>query len=241
MADDPIEELLGAYVLDALDEHERRQVESYLEANPRARAEVQQLREVTAMLSVSSERPPEGLWDRISGALEEAPPAPGPALAQVLPHEPRRRRTRSTLAAVGGALVAAAAAVAITLVVVRDDGSGGSDDVIAAAYDEALADPSGRRTQLQSEDGSVTADAVVTADGIGYLSAGALPPLPDDETYQLWGVYGDDDVISLGVMGNRPDIEPFTAADDVVALVLTREQAGGVVSSQNPALAVGEL
>jgi len=241
MADDPIEELLGAYVLDALDEHERRQVDAYLEANPRARAEVQQLREVTAMLSVSSARPPDGLWDKIAGSLEEPPPAPGQALAEVLPHARRRRRVGAEVAAVGGALVAAAAAVAVTLVVVRDDGPGATDDAIAAAYDEALADPGGRRTQLQSEDGTMTADAVVADDGVGYLAAESLPALPADETYQLWGVYGDDDVISLGVMGNRPEIEPFTAADDVVALVLTRERSGGVVSSQNPPVVTGDL
>ncbi|MGH9272141.1 MAG: hypothetical protein ACRDZ2_12805, partial [Ilumatobacteraceae bacterium] len=79
MARDPIEDLLGAYVLDALDEHERRQVEAYLETNPRARAEVHELREVTSMLSFSSERPPEGLWDRIADALDEPAPSPGPA------------------------------------------------------------------------------------------------------------------------------------------------------------------
>ena len=51
--------------------------------------------------------------------------------------------------------------------------------------------------------------------GTGFLSASGLPELPETETYQLWGVYGDEDVISLGVLGNRPGIEPFTAEDDV--------------------------
>ena len=69
----------------------------------------------------------------------------------------------------------------------------------------------------------------------------ALPALPETETYQLWGVYGDGDVISLGVIGNRPDIEPFSALGDIDALVITREQAGGVVSSTTGAVLVGEL
>ena len=76
--------------------------------------------------------------------------------------------------------------------------------------------------------------------GTGFLSAGDLPELPDTETYQLWGVYGDDDVISLGVLGNRPD-QAFTADDDVMALVITREQAGGVPQSVTGAVLVGEL
>ena len=37
----PIDELLGAYALDAVDDDERRQVEEYLRTNPRARAEVE--------------------------------------------------------------------------------------------------------------------------------------------------------------------------------------------------------
>jgi len=238
MAAEPIEELLGAYALDALDEHERRQVEAYLETNPRARAEVEELREVTSMLAMTSERPPDGLWDRIAGELEEPAPAPGRDLSRVLPH--RRRWSRTALVGAASGLVAAAVAVVVTVAVVRDD-DGPSGDVIAAAFDEATADPAGRRTRLQSTDGSMTADAVVTPAGIGYLAAAALPELPADETYQLWGVYDDEDVISLGVIGNRPGIEPFTARGDVVAFVITKEQAGGVVSSTTGPVLVGEL
>lgn len=241
MADESIEELLGAYALDAVDEEERRQVEAYLQTNPRARAEVQALREVAAMLAFSSSRPPEGVWNRIAEAIEGTAPQPGPELARVLP---MARPSRWRMAVVGGAsaLVAAAAAVAITVVVVRDDAvDGGRQDAIARAYGEASADPNGRRTELRSEDDALVADAVVTPEGVGFLSAASLPELPEDETYQLWGVYADDDVISLGVMGNRPRIEPFTAGDDVLQLVITREQAGGVVSSTNPALLAGEL
>ncbi len=94
---------------------------------------------------------------------------------------------------------------------------------------------------LASDDGELHADAVVREDGIGFLAATALPALPETETYQLWGVYGDGDVISLGVIGNRPDIEPFSALGDIDALVITREQAGGVVSSTTGAVLVGEL
>jgi anti-sigma-K factor RskA len=61
----------------------------------------------------------------------------------------------------------------------------------------------------------------------------ALPALPDDETYQLWGVIGDQ-VISLGVLGHNPEIELFSAGAPVSQLVVTIEQAGGVVSNGNP-------
>ena len=94
---------------------------------------------------------------------------------------------------------------------------------------------------LASEDGTLSAEAVVQPDGVGFLSAGTLPELPASETYQLWGVYSDGDVISLGVVGNRPAIEPFAAYGELDALVITREAAGGVVSSTSGALLLGAV
>ena len=244
MADErePIDELLGAYALDAVDDHERRQVEAYLETDPRARAEVEAHREVAAMLAFSGERPPDGLWDRIAGALEEAAPTPGPELARVLPID-RRRRRRGLLGTVAAAVGVAAAAVAITLVVVDRTGSDEPFDAgtIDQAFGQAWASPDGRHTELVADTADFSADAVVLPTGTGFLSASGLPELPETETYQLWGVYGDDDVISLGVLGNRPGIEPFTAEDDVQTLVITREQAGGVMASTTGAVLAGEL
>ncbi|MET0325105.1 MAG: anti-sigma factor [Ilumatobacteraceae bacterium] len=243
MADErePIDDLLGAYALDAVDDHERRQVEAYLETDPRARAEVEGHREVAAMLAFSGERPPEGLWDRIAGAIEDTAPPPGPELARVLPMDQARRR-RSLVGTVAAAVAAAAAAVAITLVVVdRNEAEPIDAGAIEEAFGHAWASPDGRHTELVADAEDFSADAVVLSTGTGYLSASDLPELPDTETYQLWGVYGDDDVISLGVLGNRPGIEPFTAEDDVQTLVITREQAGGVMASTTGAVLVGEL
>jgi anti-sigma-K factor RskA len=241
MADEqtPIEELLGAYALDAVDDDERRQVEEYLARNPRARAEVQAHREVAALLAFTGEPAPGGVWERIAGALDDKAPPPGPALAATL--SSGRRRWRAIVAAAAVATAAAAAVVAV--VIVRDDSDPrpAVDDVIEQAYGEAWSDPDARRARLVSDDGSLTADAVLQPSGVGFLSARGLPELPTSETYQLWGVYGDGDVISLGVIGNRPEIEPFSAEGDIDAVVITREQAGGVVSSTSGALLVGEL
>ena len=74
-----IEELLGAYALDAVDEDERREVEEHLATCPRCRGEVAAHREVAAMLgNATGEGPavaPENLWDRIAASLQEEPPA----------------------------------------------------------------------------------------------------------------------------------------------------------------------
>jgi len=235
-----MEELLGAYALDAVDEADRQRVEAYLAANPHARTEVERHREVASLLAVGSERPPDGLWDRIAGSLEETAPAPGPRLAQVMPIDTARRRRRTLITAVGAAAAAAVVAVVFTAAIVRDDAPAG-DAAMVEAYADALGEPESRRTELVGEGQAFTADAVLLANGTGFLAAEELPELPDTETWQLWGVYGDEDVISLGVLGNRPDLQAFTAHDDIESLVITREQAGGVTQSTTGAVLAGPL
>ena len=72
-----IEELLGAYVCDAVDADEAIAVERHLQTCPRCRAEVAELREVTALLATADTpaAAPDGVWDRILSSLEETPPA----------------------------------------------------------------------------------------------------------------------------------------------------------------------
>jgi hypothetical protein len=237
---DPLDELLGAYALDAVDDLERRRVDAYVAVDPAARAEVEAHREVAALLATGGEAPPQGLWDRIAAALEAPPPAPGPRLARVLPAV-RRSRRRAVVGAVAAATVAAAAAIVITTAVVRRDDTPSPAAAIERAYEDAASAPGSRHAELTGEGTPFTADAVVLADGSGFLAASRLPELPDTETWQLWGVYGDKDVISLGVLGSRPGLQAFTADDDLVSLVITREQAGGVMASTTGAVLAGQL
>ena len=65
-----IEELLGAYALDAVDPDEARLVEEHLVECPRCRAEVAAHREVAALLTSGTSDPvPDGVWDRITADL----------------------------------------------------------------------------------------------------------------------------------------------------------------------------
>ena len=86
---------------------------------------------------------------------------------------------------------------------------------------------------LVSDATTAQATVVVDARGHGYLDATALPTLATGETYQLWGVVGDK-VISIGVLGRHPDIEPFAIDGNLTAVVITRELNGAVVSDGNP-------
>jgi anti-sigma factor RsiW len=231
-----LDELLGAYALDAVDPGERRRVEEYLSVHPRAAAEVQEHREVATMLAYSGMDAPEGLWDRIVSSIEEPAPAPGPELAKVMPMEPaQRRRTRAMATWLAATAAAAVIAVAVVAVVNPD---GRAADPLAAAVDAARAERDTRTTLLQNSDTQITVEAVVDDKGHGFLLADQLPQLSRDLTYQLWGVI-DDQVISLGVLGPSPSLETFTARANLSTLVITIEPAGGVVSDGNPEGAYG--
>src|SRR5688500_16211680 len=86
-----LDELLGAYALDAVSEDERRAIDEYLRVNPRARAEVEEHREVASLLAWSGTPAPEGLWDKIASSLDESPPEPKGELAAVLAMDDARR------------------------------------------------------------------------------------------------------------------------------------------------------
>jgi anti-sigma-K factor RskA len=245
-----LDELLGAYALDAVDPDERRRVDDYLAINPRARQEVAEHREVATMLAFTGMDAPIGVWDRIASSIEGPAPRPGPELAKLMPITEARSRRRSPWRSVGAwaAATAAAAAVAIVAVGVFDRAEAPApQDALAQAVTAALADPDSREANLRSADGSLgRVRAIVDENGYGYLLADDLPVLPAERTYQLWGVL-DGEVISLGVLGPDPGLTVFSAGSDpasaatLTTLVITEEVAGGVAVSEQPALLAGDL
>ena len=84
-------------------------------------------------------------------------------------------------------------------------------------------------------------EARLTAAGEGFILPRGLEPLADDRTYQLWVVTADRLVISAGVLGPDPEPSRFTWAGTVAGFALTREAAGGVVSSAGDVVAAAEL
>jgi len=246
-----IQELLGAYALDAVEPDEAEAIDHHLEGCPRCRAEVEGHREVASMLGNSGGDAPDGLWDRIASQLEETPPPmrldlpEGPAT--VTPLAPRRReRTNRVITAALGAAAALAIAVLGAQVVdqqqqLDDMESAVGEATLQAAANRAFDDPDALKVQLQSPDGEVTARAVVLPDGSGFLVAHELPQLDADRTYQLWGDTGTGSLVSLGLLGDDPAVVAFEAGTDLDALAVTDEEAGGVVRSQNPAVIAGSV
>jgi hypothetical protein len=119
-----LEELLGAYALDAVEPDEAEQVERYLADHAEARAEVAQYRETASMLAFAGADAPSGLWHSIVAALEDEPARAGDASDGLPPLRMPEIPTRA-LHVPAGADAPTAARV--------DTGAGGSVTSIDAA------------------------------------------------------------------------------------------------------------
>lgn len=238
---DELQDLLGAYALDAVDPDEALAVEDHLRTCPRCRAEVEEHREVAALLvgGPGSEAPPE-LWARIAADLGD-PPEPVPievAFAR------RRHRPRGLLVGLAAAAVLALLALLGGLVL---DQRAQLDDLRASVatgevgnqFRRALESPGSRVVTLAGED-DLTLPAVVEADGDGLLLADALPALDGGRTYQLWGT-GSAEPISLGLLGDDPDDARFHVEDAFDGLAVTSEPARGSTAPTTDPVATGAL
>jgi hypothetical protein len=238
-----IEELLGAYALDAVDPDEAEAIEEHLHDCPRCVAEVASHREVAASMAHVGAPAPEGVWNRIADGLEEAPPDLDLATVTAL-GGPRRSLPARPVAALAAA--AAVLVVALGVQTIRQERridrlpdlieKRGLDEAVAAA----LFDTGARQVRLRSEDGRITAKAVVQPNGNGYLVPENLPRLGRDRTYQLWAVVGDR-TVSVGILGPDPGIAAFKADADLSLLAVTDERTGGVIASQNRPVVRGAL
>ena len=233
-------DLLAVYALDAVDDDERAAVEEHLRVCPRCRAELADHREVTALLAHTGAPAPEQVWDRIARSLEEAPPAV--PLGQVLALEDRRaaRRANRALLVLGAAAVLVVAVLSFAVFRQSQDIDELKTNGIEQAAKAALEDPGSQLVELASEDDRVHASVVIASDGRGFVYEDTLPALSADETWQLWGVEGDE-AISLGILGPDPDTVSFRVEGDVELLAVTREQAGGVITSEEPATVAGQV
>jgi anti-sigma-K factor RskA len=242
-----LQDLLGAYALDALDADDRERVERYLDASATARAEVDEMRETASMLALTpphGETAPAELWDRIAEHIAASPETREPVqqAAEVVDLSARRGVPWKFAAP-----FAAAAAIIIGLLAYQVvDLRGQVDDnpvPTASAYDRA-AKVQGAQTAALTGGNSTLARIVVLPDGTGYLVNDNLAPLGEDETYQLWALVGDPKrptVISAGVLGRDPHAAAFKVSAPVVGFALTKEHAGGVPQSAHQPLAVGEV
>ncbi len=258
-----IQELLGAYALDAVDPDTAAMIDRHLETCLRCSIEVADHHEVAGLLANSGGESPPELWDGIAERLEGSGPPSWDRLAARLETggerapgaggvvlNGRRRFSRGWFTATAGVVAVAAAVVAIVLGVRVNHlnhqvSALSSSSGLGAAERAALAQPATRQVALTAPAGSgspAMVTVVLTPSGTGFVQAHRLPALPSDRTYQLWAVVGGQ-TISLGLLGPDPTVVPFSVAADqpIHAFAITDERSGGVVQTTQPPVVAGSV
>ena len=215
MEHEAIEELLGAYALNAVEPNEAVLIGAHIAHCSKCRAEFEQHLEVTALLPASASFAPSSLWDTISGEIavsdgiaisgdtaafnETADSSPGGIRPDNVVNL-RVRWLRPMAAAAAFVLIAGAAVVQSVRVGQINDDLAAERAAVAALADQldqpvletavsqALGNPLAQQVILGSQVSGSNAIIVLMPDGTGYLAEHSLKPLPKDRTYQLWAI-----------------------------------------------------
>lgn len=224
--------LVPLYALDALDGEEERILVEHLDTCSRCRADLGEHHHVASNL-VYDQPASRELWERISTAISTEEGTGSNVVSLARPQPPSTFWKWATAVAAASALVFGAIVLTENL-----GGDGLTGDAIVAAADRA-ADQPGTFVGEFSVDDVTVARVVLAEDGRGFvIPSESLDPLDNARTYQLWVINDTEDVISAGVLGSRPEPSTFTWTGDVTGFALTREVAGGVVSSAGDVVAV---
>lgn len=222
-----MQELIPIYALGALTGAETERLQEHLETCSSCLDDLG-VHLLTAAALEGRQEPPADVWDLIADRIAEPP-----RVTELARHRVARRSRYLLTAAAAVALVFAGASFARLI----EDPAIGGPDVVAAA-EEASSQPGSVVTDFMVDEISV-ARLVLTPEGQGFIiPTDELPSLDPTRTYQLWVVNTNDAVISAGVLGNRPGPSLFTWSDEIVAVALTREVVGGVVTSEGDLVSV---
>ncbi|WP_144721939.1 anti-sigma factor domain-containing protein [Cellulosimicrobium sp. TH-20] len=224
-----VRDLLPAYALDAVDDVERRAVERLLAADPDARRELDEYRDVVAAFTVESAPPPalrDTVLARVAASEATLPPAgerTGGVVVDLAAARRARRRRWTGLAAA----VAAVVAVAVpTTVAVRATQEQSRLEARADAIERMLADPDA--TILHGDVAGGGQASVLAAGDDMYFRASDLPDTGDDRDYQLWVVEPDGAVVSAGVLDVQDgSTSRLVQGEPGVGMAVTVEPAGG--------------
>ncbi len=250
MTHSEIQELLGAFALDAVDADEARAIETHLTTCDECRREVDEHREIVSRMAGAGISPPRHVWNSIAEQLNVAPvPRVADSALARLVNDARPRSNR----ALKVALSVAAAAVVLAL------GSGvqalrlqhevdhlnalSGSSAITTALQRALLDPSTQRVTLTAASTTgPAAEVVLPSSGQAFIVNRHLPSLGHDSTYQLWGI-AQGRAISLGLLGSNPGTiaVAVSAGTTVRTFAITVEPSGGVVVPDHQPVATGTV
>lgn len=220
-------DLVALYALDALEGEDLDSFENHLAQCPTCSTELARHRAAAGAL-VADAAPSEETWARIKAAVS----APDAEII-TLPTDSGDSRAWRWVAA-----VASIAALVFGAILVADLLDAGDVDTVVAAAEEAASEEGAIVSDFLVDDIAV-AQVVLTTDGRGYvIPTDELDALDSDRTYQLWVINEAADVISAGVLGADPAPAVFTWTGEVSGFALTREVAGGVISSAGDVVSV---
>jgi anti-sigma-K factor RskA len=230
---DDVQELLAAYLLDAVDESERVLVEEHLLTCAECEREAASLTPTVQALAAAPApvAPParvrESVLDGQAHAAapatrQQSPqelPAPDPATADDLVARRSSRATRRL-----SLLVAAAAVVALVMFLAVGPFRATPDvttETVAAASDAQ---------RFETQVGEATAILIVSRalDKVA-IETRDMTPAPDGRDYQLWLRHPDGSVTDAGLMPREEDAAMVLPAGlgDAVAVAITVEPEGG--------------
>ena len=268
---DDTETLLGAYVLDAVDDVERRRVERLLATDPAARAEVDRLSAASdrlAEVAAADATAPSGLLDSIltqvaerSGTAEGSGAGPaaadsgsgsgsgsddstgpvGPEVASIS-HRADGSPRRSRAAWILSAAAVVVLFVIGAFVVGSRSNSGPTDSV--AAMEQLARDAAtlpGARTGELTDAGNTMAVPVVVDPQGHAFVMSAVLPALPDG--QTYQLWSVDGgtPVSLGLLGSDPVMSVVGVDSSVSALAITTEPAGGSAGPTTTPMASGTL
>ena len=218
-------DLLAAYALDAVDEHEQRLFEEHLLGCPACERELAELAPTVEALGAGvPAAPPATVRETVlrhvaEERLDRTSPAPGAGPADDLA---ARRAARSSRRLVLLAAAAAAVAVVMALVVgpFRAEAPLTPAAIAAAADAERYEVRVGEATAVVIVSRTLDKAAIETTD---------MAPAPDGRDYQLWFAHADGSLTDAGVMPRVEDAAMVLSddVDDAVGIGLTMEPAGG--------------
>lgn len=234
MADDD-HDLLPAFALDAVDDVDRHTVERLLAADPDARRELDEYREVVAAFTVD-ERPPSSLRDQVltrvaadatprtetasaTGALQPSRPVARTS------HRPVAHPLRRRLAALGVAAAVVVAVAVPTTIAIQSQQAQRELQAEADTIAQMLADPDARVLTAEMAGGGEVS-ALVSA-GYVMLAASGMADPGEEQDYQLWAISGDT-ISSAGLIHPTDgSASALLEAPPGTTLAVTLEPAGG--------------
>jgi anti-sigma-K factor RskA len=228
IARDDLHSLAAAYVLDALDDNERREFEQHLEDCPACAEELDSLRDAASALAFAVEgpAPPPSLRESI---LERARAERPPEVASI---RSRRRYALPVVTAV--AAVAACAAIALGVWASTLNSDLDSEQRTIDQIGSVLSDGGARTIALTPQRGQL----VVAPSGNAVLVASGIQPAPSGKTYEAWVVPAKGAPVPAGIFRGGNDAVLLLNRDVPrgTKVAVSLEPAGGSQKLSGPVL-----